>query len=116
MNDQLNFELQFADAFERYLAGAPVDVEPAEVTAMAVANPVRGLRLADRLGLPSPYPSRRTAVFAAVGLLVLVLGATLLIVGPLLSRPRLGGDHLLVTNGAYDCQNLFRYDIRTASS
>jgi hypothetical protein len=115
----MTFEAALDDAFERYLADAPVDVDAVALAAHAAhARGRRRFGLVDRLaGVGAEFgPARRTLVVATIALLLLAVFATLLIVGSLVTQPRPGGDHLLFSNGSYECQNLIRFVVRTAAS
>jgi hypothetical protein len=87
MSDVMNFEAKLADAFERYFADAPLEVDAAVVTAK-VAAADRGRRVG-WFGWLSPR-QRQVALAFAVGLLVLALAATaLVLIGRLQERPLL---------------------------
>lgn len=86
MHDPMTFETRLADAFERYLAGAPVGVDAVTIAA-TVANAAPRRRLS--LSLPAAGPKRRVAILGLVALLLLATVATvLLVVGRLNDRPR----------------------------
>jgi len=87
MSDTMTFEARLDDAFERYLADAPVDVDAA-----AVAAHVASTDRDRRFGLFPGVSARRrqVAIALAVGLLVLAFAATaLFLVGRLQHRPSL---------------------------
>jgi hypothetical protein len=117
MGDPMTFETRLAAAFERYLEGAPVDIDAASTAAVAVRNARarRGFfeRLADAWW--APRNSRRAAALAVLGIVLLAMVATIALFGSHRINP-LGSKHLFFTNGAYDCQDAFRYDVETGAS
>jgi Tol biopolymer transport system component len=80
MSDQTPFEARLADAYARYVAAAPVGVDPrivaATVAAGSAGRPLGWLKVLT--------PGRRVGVLLAVGLLALLLAAAAILVG---SRP-----------------------------
>src|SRR5262245_552046 len=119
MHDDLTFETfeaQFAEAYGRYLAGAPVEVDAVQMAATAASASRTGL--ADRLFRPAWAPrfDRRLALLAAVALLAIALVATALLIGTHVDQPPLGGRTLIFTNGDYDCQNAIRFDVDRGAS
>jgi hypothetical protein len=85
MHDRMTFEARLADAFERYVANAPVEVDAVALATHVVSKtPRRILRW-----LPWTLASRRRLAAAlVVGLLVLALTATVLfLIGRLPNRP-----------------------------
>lgn len=70
MTDRLNFEAHLADVFERYLAGAPIEVDADRLAADASGASPRRM-----FALPS-VDRRRWALALALALLALALAAT----------------------------------------
>jgi hypothetical protein len=122
MHDDLTFdafEARFADAYGRYLADAPVEVDAVQVAAAAVADASRRRTLPDRLSRPAwlPQVPRRVLLVVTAAVLLLAVAASLLLVGSLVNQPPLGGSsHLFLTTGALDCQGAIRFDIETGES
>ena len=87
MGDPMTFETRLANAFERYLADAPVEVDPITVAARVVSESPR--RTFGWVPLMSTH-RRRLALALVVGLIALALTATaLLIIGRFQHRPSL---------------------------
>lgn len=85
MHDPLTFETRLADAYERYLAVAPVEVDAVTLAASVVGATQR------RRWLPTlpAGPRRRVVIVGVAALLLLATVATvLLVVGQLVDRPR----------------------------
>jgi Tol biopolymer transport system component len=82
MSDQTPFEARLADAYARYVAAAPVDVDPRMVAAAAstssAGRPLGWLKVTT-----SP---RRVGVLLAVGLVALLLAAAAILVGSRLTE------------------------------
>jgi WD40 repeat protein len=77
MSDQTSFEARLTDAYARYVAAAPVGVDPRMVAAAVSTSGARR-----SLGWPTVIsPGRRAAVLITVGLLALLLAAAALLVG-----------------------------------
>ena len=84
MSDQTPFEARLADAYARYVAAAPVEVDP-QMVAAAVATSGRGRSLGWSNVIS---PGRRVAVLIAVGVVALLLvAAAALVGGRLVERP-----------------------------
>ncbi len=80
MHDPVTFESRLVDAYGRYLAGAPVEVDPVAVVTAVASSTSR-----QRFAMPLLTMRRRWALIAAVALLTLALTMTALI---LVGRPR----------------------------
>jgi hypothetical protein len=119
MHDDLTFdafEARFADAYGRFLADAPVEVDAVQVAAAAVADAARRRTLVDRLARPAwlPQAPRRVLLVATAALLLLAVAASLLLVGSLVNQPPLGGSsHVFLTTGPLDCQEAIRFDVES---
>ncbi len=88
MSDQTPFEARLADAYARYVAAAPVEVDPRMVAA-TVATGSAGRPL----GWPNVItPGRLVGVLVAVGLVALLLSAAAILVGSrLIEHPPIRG-------------------------
>lgn len=83
MHDPMTFEARLADAFDRYLTGAPVEVD-----ASALAATITAARPRSRFALRQPAVRPRWATAVLVGLLILALAAAAaFVVGRLTKRP-----------------------------
>jgi Tol biopolymer transport system component len=88
MSDQTPFEARLTDAYARYVAAAPVAVDP-QVVAAAVATGATGRRGGWAHVIS---PGRRVALLIAVGVVILLLAAAAILVGSrLIERPPSGG-------------------------
>ena len=91
MSDQTPFEARLADAYVRYVAAAPVEVD-ARMVAATVATDSAGRAL----GWPNVMtPDRRVGALLAVGLVALLLAATAISVGSRLTEHPLTGGQLV---------------------
>jgi Tol biopolymer transport system component len=88
MSDQTPFEARLTDAYARYVAAAPVEVDSRMVAATAATGSA---------GRPLGWsnvitPGRRVGVLIAVGVVALLLAAAAILVGSrLIERPPTGG-------------------------
>ena len=88
MSDQTPFEARLANAYARYVAAAPVGVDPQMVAAAVSTGSAGRLK-----GWPNVIsPGRRVAVLIAVGIVALLLAAAAILVGSrLIEHPPTGG-------------------------
>ncbi len=110
MNDRSTFELRLAASLQAYAEGAPIDVQPSALAgAIAAGNRRR------RLSIAWPRIDRRWMV---AGLLALLLAGLLagLYIGSRHPDPIKRQGALLLTNGTYECQSLYRVELATGSS
>ena len=82
MSDQTPFEARLTDAYARYVAAAPVEVDPRMVAAAVSTG-----RAGRPIGWPAVLtPGRRFGVLIALGLLALLLAAAAILVGSRLAE------------------------------
>ncbi|MEO5704321.1 MAG: hypothetical protein ABIZ52_08570 [Candidatus Limnocylindrales bacterium] len=88
MGDRTTFEIRLAGAYDRYLAGAPVDVDPQAVAAAAVASARRPSITRHGWTLPAwRGPAGSFRLVALVGLLVALAVGTVWVAGQLPVSP-----------------------------